>query len=162
MRLWRLVEAAWASLGAEVNKVRHALSTRPAGEPLDGLPVLEGAREAFLKGLASWCRELTAEDLTALDRMVERKLYDIDSADLHAVTGGSDDGFLYARGFIVAMGRELYYAVAADVLMAVPWAEFEEMCYFFAHLYRDRYGSFPDTGTGISRESGSNLAGWPR
>jgi hypothetical protein len=60
------------------------------------------------------------------------------------------------------MGRESYYAVAADVLMAAPWAELEEMCYFFAALYRDRYGSFPSPGTDLSRESGSNLAGWPR
>jgi uncharacterized protein len=52
--------------------------------------------------------------------------------------------------------------VAADVEMAVPWAEFEEMCYFFAHLSHERYGSFPKTGSGISRESCSNPAGWPR
>jgi hypothetical protein len=94
--------------------------------------------------------------------VVGRRLHDIDRADLHAITGGSDDGSLYARGFIVAIGREFYYAVAADVLMAVPWAEFEEMCHFFANLHRDRYGRFPDTGTGVSRESGSSPAGWPR
>jgi len=87
---------------------------------------------------------------------------DIDSAELHAVTGGSDDGFLYARGFIVAMGRNFYYAVAADAQMAVPRAEFEEMCYFFAHLCHERYGNFPRTRSGISRESCSNLTGWPR
>jgi hypothetical protein len=118
-------------------------------------------REAFVGSLTSRCRGLTGEELTALDRVVERKLYDIDSAGLHAVTGGSQDGFLYARGFIVAMGRRFYHAVAADVRMAVPWAELEEMCYLFAHLYHERYGSFPGTGSGISRESCSNLAGWP-
>jgi hypothetical protein len=36
--------------------------------------------------------------------------------------------------------------------MAVPQAECEEMCYFFAHLHHDRYGSFPDTRSGISRD----------
>ena len=46
--------------------------------------------------------------------------------------------------------------------MAVPWAECEEMCYFFAQLYWDRFGRFPDTGSDISRESGPNLAGWAR
>ena len=160
--LWELVEAAWAPLGAEVNVARRALAARRPGEQLEKLPVLKGAREAFTASLASQCHGLTVPELTALDRVVERKLYDIDSAELHAVTGGSDDGFLYARGFIVAMGRGFYYAVAADALMAVPRAGFEDMCYFFAHLCHERYGSFPGTGSGISRESCSNLAGWPR
>ncbi len=34
------------------------------------------------------------------------------------------------------------------------------MCYFFAHLHRERHGPFPKTGSGISRESFSNPAGW--
>jgi len=34
------------------------------------------------------------------------------------------------------------------------------MCYFFAQLHRERFGNFPDTGAGISGESGSNLVGW--
>ncbi len=90
--------------------------------------------------------------------MLERKLYDIDRADIQAVTGGSDDGFLYARGFIVAVGRDLYDAVASDPQMAVPDAECEEMYYFYAHLYRERFGEFPETGSGISRESCSNTS----
>ena len=49
---------------------------------------------------------------------------------------------------------------AADPEMGVPYAECEEMCYFFAHLSRERFGKFPDTGSGISREPGSNLTGW--
>ena len=39
-------------------------------------------------------------------------------------------------------------------------AECEEMCYFFADLYRERFGEFPETGSGISRESCSNTTGW--
>ena len=67
--------------------------------------------------------------------------------------------FLYGRGFVAAMGREFYGAVAGDPEMDVSYAECEEMCYFFAHLSRGRFGKFPDTGSGISRESGSNLTG---
>ena len=51
---------------ASEERVRIALSARPPGEPADGLPVLKGARGALLEGLASWCRELTAKELTAL------------------------------------------------------------------------------------------------
>jgi hypothetical protein len=34
------------------------------------------------------------------------------------------------------------------------------MCYFFAHLHHERFGTFPETRSGISRESGQNLTGW--
>jgi hypothetical protein len=134
---------------------------RAAGSPADA-SVVAGALRGFLDVLAGHCRGLTGAELTSLDRVLERKLWEIDRADVHAVTGGSDDGFLYSRGFIVAMGREFYGSVVDTPEMAVPWAECEETCYFFAQLYRDRFGDFPDTGSGISCESGSNLVGWTR
>ena|SRR6266568_983875 len=64
------------------------------------------------------------------------------------------------RGFIVAMGRDFYDAVVSDPEMAVLDAECEGMCYFFAHLHRERFGEFPERGYGISRGSCSNAIGW--
>ncbi len=46
--------------------------------------------------------KLPAEELLAFDRILERNQYDIDCAEIHENIDGSDDGFLYARGFIVA------------------------------------------------------------
>jgi uncharacterized protein DUF4240 len=134
------------------------------GDPSPGsradVSLMAGTPAAFLDTLAGHCHGLPADELTRLDRMVERKLWELDRADVHAVTGGSNDGFLYSRGFAVAMGREFCDAVAGDPEMGVPDAECEEMCYFFAHLCPDQFGEFPDTGSGISRESGSNLIAW--
>jgi Protein of unknown function (DUF4240) len=158
-RFWALVEAVWAQCNAEANRVRRALAVRAPGLNTDILAV-EGALPVFLGTLTDQCRDLPGGELTSFDRVLERKLYDIDRADIQAVTDGSDDGFLYARGFIVAMGRDFYDAVASDPEMAVLGADCEEMCYFFAHLYRERFGEFPETGSGISRESCSNPAGW--
>jgi hypothetical protein len=158
-RFWALVEAAWAQCGSEANRVRRALAARAPGPNTD-LSAVDGALLVFLGTLADQCRALAGGELTSLDRVLERKLYDIDRADIQAVTDGSDDGFLYARGFIVAMGRDFYDAVAGDPQVAVLDAECEEMCYFFAHLYRERFGEFPETGSGISRESCSNATGW--
>jgi hypothetical protein len=59
--------------------------------------------------------------------------------------------FLYGRGFVAAMGREFYGAVAGDPEMGVPYSECEKMCHFFAHLSRERFGKFPDTDSGICR-----------
>lgn len=119
-----------------------------------------GALLVFLETLATHCRGLSGDELATFDRILERQLYEIDRADIHAATGGSDDGFLYSRGFIVALGQDFYHGVIHDPQMAVPYAECEEICYFFAHLYREQFGDFPDTGSGIARESCSNSAGW--
>ena len=93
------------------------------------------------------------------DRILERKLYDIDRAEIQEHTDGSDDGFLYCRGFIVAAGAGYYDAVNADPSVAIMDLECEEMCFLSWHLYREKFGEMPDSG--ISRESGSNKAGWP-
>ena len=157
--MWSLVETAWAPLGPEVRQARQELVVRPPGSRAN-VSVVAGALRAFLDILADHCRDLPADVLTSLDRVVERKFWEIDRAGVHAVTGGSDDGFLYSRGFVVAMGPEFCDAVAADPEMGVPYAECEEMCYFFAHLSHEWFGEFPDTGSGISRESRSNLMAW--
>ena len=99
-------------------------------------------------------------ELTDLDRVAERKLHDLDREEIHEHTDGSDDGFLYCRGFIVAVGREFYLAVNADPSLAVLDADCEQMCYFFAHLHAERFGNYSDIGSGISRESGTNPNGW--
>lgn len=162
-RFWEVIEAAWAPLGDEVNEARRALAGRDPEGPGYDLPaytVVDKALDGFIDNLRGLARGLSAEELTGLDRVAERALYDIDRADVHEVTDGSDDGFLYARGFIVALGRDFYTAVAADPRMAIEDASCESMCYLFAHAHHERLGDFPETGSGISRESFSNPAGW--
>ncbi|MEU4162197.1 DUF4240 domain-containing protein [Actinoplanes sp. NPDC026670] len=159
-RFWQLIETAWAGLGPEPAAIRRHLVSRPDDEDEDALYALDPWLDRFTEQLRAASAGLSAADLTSLDRVLERKLYDIDREDIHEVTDGSDDGFLYARGFIVAAGREFYEAVRADPAVAIIDAECEEMCYFFAHLHNERFGAYPETGSGISRESSSNQSGW--
>jgi Protein of unknown function (DUF4240) len=102
---------------------------------------------------------LSADELLAFDRILERKLYDIDRAEVQQHTDGSDDGFLYARGFIVAAGRDYYEAVNANPAIAMMDLECEDMCYLPWHLYQEKFGDIASSD--ISRESCSNRAGWP-
>ncbi|MFD3707382.1 DUF4240 domain-containing protein [Nocardia sp. NPDC058658] len=143
------MDSAWTATGTEPAAVLRSIDSD-----------LDSRLDAFLAQLTTLSTAFTSAELTALDRVAERALYDLDRADLQAVTDGSDDGFLYARGFIVAMGRDYYDAVNAVPEAATTDAECERMCYFFAHLHNDRFGGFPETGSGISRESASNPAGW--
>lgn len=161
-RFWGLVESAWAMCGPEPAHVRQALVGRdPAADDHNGsLYALEAWMDRVLAQLRQLCADLSSVELTDMDRVVERKLYDLDRQEIHEHTDGSDDGFLYCRGFIVAAGQEFYNAVHADPVMAVMDAECEAICYFFAHLHNERFGGYPDTGSGISRESGRNPGGW--
>lgn len=160
-RFWALLEDTWAAFGPEVDALRRALVERePGQEAFEEAAQLEEHVDRLVESLREVAAGLSAEELTALDRVVERKLHDLDREDVHAVTDGSDDGFLYARGFVVALGRGFYEAVARDPRLAVPDAEAEAFCYLFAHAHADRFGGFPETGSGISRESFANPAGW--
>lgn len=156
-RFWSLIESAWQRVGAAPSALRDAMLTQDNEETA---AELAEHLDEFTDHLAALATDLSDTELTDLDRVLERKLYDLDRADIHAVTDGSDDGFLYCRGFIVAIGRRYYEAVVADPSLAAQDAECESLCYLFAHQYDDRHNRFPDTGSGISRETCSNKAGW--
>ncbi len=161
--LWAMIEAAWKPRGAKVNGARTKLATRDLEEDEDeelDIGPIDDALEDVIDALRTACHQLPKDELTAIDRALERKLYEIDRQDIQEITDGSDDGFLYARGFIVALGQAFYEAVSANPELAIMDAECEEMCYLPAHVHKERFGDLPKHDAGISRESGSNKAGW--
>lgn len=155
-RFWAMIEDGWSAVGAEA--ARAALLTEEGKEA--AAEELDGRSGQFVSALEAALRRLPADELSAFDAILERAMYDIDRKDVHDVLDGSDDGFLYARGFVVAAGRAYYEAVRADPGRGVPDAECEAMCYLSAHVHEKLYGSWPTSGAGISRESVSNAAGW--
>ncbi len=155
-RFWSMIEAAWSAIGGHT-EARQALAEGRDSE--EYAYSLDAPLRSFIAALTKLLAELPAEELLAFDRILERKLYDIDRADIHERTDGSDDGFLYCRGFIVALGRRYYEAVRDNPDLAVVDAECEQMCYISWHLYDEWFGEMPPSG--ISRETCSNFAGWP-
>jgi hypothetical protein len=155
IRFWSMIETAWGAVGGKV-KPRQRLAE---GKLSPGRAyALQEALEEVVPALREQLAALAADELLAFDRILERKLYDIDRADIHERTDGSDDGFLYCRGFIVGMGQRYYEAVLANPDLAVVDAECEEMCYLPWHLHHERFGEVPSSG--ICRETQSNTAGW--
>jgi hypothetical protein len=155
-RFWDLIESSWKAAGG-MTKARQKLAEGKLSE--DQAEELQEALEEVIPALHAQLDQLPAEELLAFDRILERKLYDIDRAEIQEYTDGSDDGFLYARGFIVAAGKRYYDAVNARPATAMMDLECEEMCYLSWHLYREKSGDMPQSG--ISRESCSNKDGWP-
>jgi hypothetical protein len=155
-RFWSMIETAWGKVGGKA-KSRQRLAEGKLSEDR-AYALQETLEEKVAPALRDELAALPADELLAFDRILERKLYDIDRADVHERTDGSDDGFLYCRGFIVGMGRKYYEAVRASPDVAVTDAECEDMCYLSWHLYQERFGEVPPSA--ISRETQSNAAGW--
>src|SRR3982750_2874299 len=105
-RFWSMIEDAWSDVegaaAARTKLVRGTLGEDAAMELADQ------ALGEFVPALRSALEGLREDELLAFDRILERKLYDIDRADVHEHADGSDDGFLYSRGFIVAAGQADY------------------------------------------------------
>jgi hypothetical protein len=99
----------WRPRGHRLGRasVRHDTSWLPVSRVRGRTPRLWSAHSR-----CSWkpwqltAAGLPGDELATFDRILERQLYEIDRADIHAATGGSDDGFLYSRGFVVALGQD--------------------------------------------------------
>jgi hypothetical protein len=155
-RFWSMIEDAWRDAdGAAAARRKLAQGKLDEDAAMD---LADQALEEFVPALQASLQALTKDELLKFDRILERKLYEIDRADIQEHTDGSDDGFLYARGFIVAVGQAYYDAVRANPSQAVMDAECEDMCYLSFHVYAGKFGEMPDSD--ISRETGSNKAGW--
>lgn len=168
-RFWSLIERAWATQPNEVNQARMGLANRDEDsddeddfdeEAHDQLELVEGALPEVIEALENECTAMEKDELAAMDRVLERKLFEIDRREVQEATDGSDDGFLYARGFIVALGEAFYRAVDDEPSVAIMDSECEELCYLTERIYEKRFGAKPESGTGFSRETGSNSAGW--
>ena len=155
-RFWSMIEAAWKDVeGSDVARKKLAQGKLDEDAAMD---LADQSSDEFVPALRAALEPLTKDDLLQFDRILERKLYDIDRADIQEHTDGSDDGFLYARGFIVAAGQAYYDAVNLHPSRAMMDLECEDMCYVSFHVYQGKYGDMPDSD--ISRETGSNEAGW--
>ena len=164
-KFWQIIEQAWdgdAELQAFRRAVLSTLESESAkgkfDEENEGDPMIPG-EDKFIAAVEELLDALSQDELKNFDRILERKLFDIDREDIHEFTDGSDDGFLYCRGFIVALGREYYEAIDKTPSKAMYDWECEAMTYVSHHIYTKKFGEMPSSE--ISRETCSNRDAWP-
>lgn len=158
---WASIEDAWATIPDSAD-LRAALAspTTESEARFEAAENIEPHLRPFLAALKTTLESYTQPQLAAWDGHIAQALFDIDREDVHDATDGSDDGFLYARGFIVAIGKNYYDKVNAEPgTYGVMDAEFELICYEGSHVHDTRFGDWPPQA--VSRESGSNGGGWP-
>jgi hypothetical protein len=155
---WKIIDEAWKDIGSE-ERYRFDVLNR-------NVDALEFVRDVIPKFVAMLSIRLSALDdvqLCSFDEILERMLHAIDRPELYKYTYGSDDGFLYIRGFVVALGREYYEAVDADESLAMwSWRYYcEEMTYVY-YFVDDERGDRVPVEHRFDRESFKNNRAWAR
>ena len=129
----------------------------------------EDRESEIADGIAGRLRPHGVEALSAFEEHLAEKLYRIDTR-AHCDAGGdasnSSDGFLYARCFVVACGREVYEAVATDPRQMPTRSDqwLEPLLFVGANVHAELTGNDIEDWqpeTRFDYETGSNRDGWP-
>jgi hypothetical protein len=154
---WEIIDSAWTkSALIEKRRVKALRNNDP--ELLQGLS--EDLFGAVLNNYNKRLVLLGKPDLTAFIHILEEKLYDLDRAEIHEFADGSDDGFLYARCFMVAMGEMYYNKINRDPSMATPDMEAETFGFAAYEVYKYKFKADFVRCSVHNIETGSNKAAW--
>lgn len=154
---WETIESSWAD-SPELYKLRSkALETN------DGDFLEELSSEVEVKILENYKARLSQfdkENFTEFIHILEEKLFKIDREEIQQYTDGSDDGFLYCRCFIVAMGEQYYNSVDKNPSKATMDVEAETFGFSAYSVYQEKFGEEFDRNSIYCIESCSNKDGW--
>ncbi|SHH10526.1 DUF4240 domain-containing protein [Massilia sp. CF038] len=128
----------------------------------------EGREDEAVEPLQTALNMKSEAELFGFEEALSQNLYAIDGdvfADNAGDSGGSDDGFLYARCFVVAKGQEFYEAVKSDSTRMPK--SIEQWCESLLYPHRAAWAKqtgkdqseWPFEAT-VSYESGSNAELW--
>lgn len=155
-RFWAMIERVWEEVPDGLALRGRLLKRRNR----DWAEVLQfGYCRRVVALLSAALETLNKRDIVKFDRILERRLHELDRPEIHDHTDGSNDGFLYCRGFIVTLGKSYYDLVNTNPRKAIEDVECEEICMCAVRVYVDRYGESPPPSR-ISRASFSNKAHW--
>ncbi|HEY0271945.1 MAG TPA: DUF4240 domain-containing protein [Chitinophaga sp.] len=155
---WELIEASWADSPEDNEDRLDALDTNDEDELLE---LADTMTDVIVHNYRERLTGLDQASLTVFLRILEEKLFHLDRKEIHDYTNGSDDGFLYARGFIVFMGKAYYDKIDQDPSEATEDAECEEFIYAGYDVYEDKFAEeFPRNLVHNTASTSNENGGW--
>jgi hypothetical protein len=136
------------------------------GELMDRAALAHGDEDGAVAPIIAALEAGPVDDIFAFEEHLARFLHALDGeryADNAGESGATDDGFLYARCYVVGQGRQHYEAVLADPSkMPKTLDDWLEAILGVAHeAYEHKTGAEWDYTARVSYETGSNGALWP-
>jgi hypothetical protein len=154
---WEIIDSAWTK-SSLIEKRRVKALRNNDTELLQDLS--EDLFGAVLNNYNKRLVLLGKPELTSFIHILEEKLYDLDRAEIHEFTDGSDDGFLYARCFVVAMGEAYYNKINRDPSMATKDMEAETFGFSAYEVYKYKFKADFVRCSKHNIETGSNKEAW--
>jgi hypothetical protein len=138
------------------------MGTLPEAMPVDQFWALVAQSEGAADTLKRLLMRRSRDEIVAFDKRLYDVLCQLYRRDIHDVTEGSDDGFLYIRLWIVSRGREYCESVLRDPENAPHYPsdeENEDFMYAPMEAYEEKFGEpLPDYPERPSRAD--NTATW--
>ncbi|RYE14964.1 MAG: DUF4240 domain-containing protein, partial [Sphingobacteriaceae bacterium] len=156
-KFWDLIEGAWQNAEESNKKRLKAIGSNDAGDLEDLADEIE---DNVLTTYEDRLYELEKNELIDFIHTLEERLYNIDRKEIHEYTDGSDDGFLYVRCYIVAMGKDYYNMIDKDPKKATPDVEAEGFGFTAYSVYADRFDEDFKRNSRHNIETGSNDQAW--
>ena len=129
----------------------------------------DGDDEGAVEPLAEALTQHAEADIKEFENILAQCLYDLDGqayADQAGESGHSDDGFLYARCYVVASGKKHYDSVKADQTKMPK--SLDEWCESLLYVAQKAWSAATgrdeeswDHHAPVSYETGSNNTNWP-
>lgn len=155
-KFWNLIENTWEKSGKNEDR-KNAIETNDE-EALEELS--EFIESELIDFYQRELEKLDKDDFTSYIRHLEKKLYQIDREEIHEHTDGSDDGFLYCRCFILAMGKEYYNMIDENPSKAKFDLEAEGFGFEAYMSYERKFFEEFERNSIHCIESCSNPSGW--
>lgn len=155
---WELIESAWNEHPALVKKRDRAVADN-SRKALVALA--DDIEDTIFDDFQDLLYELDREELVSFIHILEERLYHLDRHAIFESTDSSEEGFVYARCFIIAMGKAYFDAVAGDPSKAVPDAEAEGFGFTAYSVFADRFDEDFKPNTKHNISTGSNKQAWP-
>lgn len=129
---------------------------------ISSLSTIEEEREKTLDALTQELALMSSEAIYAFQDILSEKLSMLDTPEYWEVGGGSSDGFLYARCYVVSKGKDYYESIlsSTETFPSPPFNEFEEILYIPYLAYELKTGEELTRVPKFNYESRSNTANW--
>jgi hypothetical protein len=154
---WELIENSWAD-SPKMNKLR--LKVLASGDADDIEELVIGIEDVIITKFVKRLKKLDKANMTLFIHLLEEKLNHIDRPEIQKYTNGGDDGFLYSRCFIVAMGLEYYSEVEKNPSKAFADAEAEMFGFIVYDVYEEKFGEEFERNSIHNTQTGSSQF-WP-